>query len=241
MSGGRRGLLAAVGTLFALSGTTVIVVAMASQTRPQQPPAPAVASLPSPPALGSIGPPRSGSDGTPTSPVAERVLPRSKPVAIDIPSIGVHSSLLYLGVNSDSSIQVPWGDSYDEAGWYKYSPTPGSIGPAVIVGHVSGAGGASVFFRLGDLRPGDRVMVTRRDGSEAVFEITRVRHYPKDRFPTELVYGNTDKAALRLITCGGSFNFSTGHYVDNVIAFALLVSPTQNHELLDTPQTRPAR
>jgi sortase family protein len=241
MRGGRRGLLAAVGTLFALSGATLIVVAMASQTRPQQPPASAVASLPSASALGSIEPPRSGNDRTPTPPVAEQVLPPSQPVAIDIPSIGVHSSLLYLGVNSDSSIQVPSGDSYDEAGWYKYSPTPGSIGPAVILGHVSGAGGASVFYRLGDLRPGNRVTVTRRDGSVAVFEITGVRHYPKDRFPTELVYGNTDKAALRLITCGGSFNFSTGHYVDNVIAFALLARPAQNHEHLDTPRTRPAK
>jgi hypothetical protein len=80
-----------------------------------------------------------------------------------------------------------------------------------------------VFFRLGNLRPGDRVTVSRRDGSVAVFEISRVRHYPKNRFPTELVYGNTDDAALRLITCGGSFNFSTGHFVDNVIAFGTLV------------------
>jgi len=152
------------------------------------------------------------------------VLPRSKPVAIDIPAIGVHSSLLYLGVNPDGTIQVASGTSYNEAGWYKYSPTPGSVGPAVILGHVdSGAWGASVFFKLGDLRPGNTVMVTRRDGLVGVFRITGVRHYPKDHFPTQLVYGNTDNAALRLITCGGSFNYSTGHYVDNIIVFASLV------------------
>ncbi len=80
-----------------------------------------------------------------------------------------------------------------------------------------------MFFKLGDLRTGDRVRVTRRDGSVAVFEVTGVRRYPKDHFPTKLVYGNTNNAALRLITCGGSFNFSTGHYVDNIIAFASLV------------------
>ena len=162
-----------------------------------------------------------------TSRTVEQVLPRSKPVAIDIPSIRVHSSLLSLGLNTDGTIEVPSGTSYDEAGWYRFSPTPGSLGPAIILGHVSsGARGASVFFELGHLRPGDRVRVTRRDRSIAVFEITGVRRYPKDRFPTQLVYGNTDHAALRLITCGGSFDSSTGHYRDNVVVFASLVDRT---------------
>ncbi len=223
MCGSHRRLLATIATVFALSGTTLIVVAMASQERAPQPPASAMGSFPPASAVGSIGPPRSGHDRRPTSPVAEQVLPRSKPVALDIPVIGVHSSLLSLGLNADGTVQVPSGTTYDEAGWYRYSPTPGSAGPAVILGHVSGAGSASVFFKLGDLRPGNRVMVTRRDGSVAVFEIKGIRHFPKDRFPTQLVYGNTNHAALRLITCGGSFNFSTGHFVDNIIAFASLV------------------
>jgi len=162
-----------------------------------------------------------------TSRTVEWVLPRSKPVALDIPSIGVHSSLLSLGLNADGTIEVPSGTSYDEAGWYRFSPTPGSLGPAVILGHVSsGARGASVFFELGHLRPGDTVRVTRRDGSIAAFVITGVRRYPKDRFPTQLVYGNTDHAALRLITCGGSFDSSTGHYRDNVVVFATLIDRT---------------
>ena len=221
MSGGRRGLLAAIGTVFALSGTTLIVVAMASPKPAPQPPAAAGSLLPTS-ARWSFGPLPSGDRRSPTS-VAEPVLPPSKPVTLDIPAIGVHSSLLSLGLKTDGTVQVPSGASYDRAGWYKYSPTPGSVGPAVILGHVSGGGNASVFFRLGDLRRGNRVMVSRKDGSVAVFEISRVRHYPKNRFPTELVYGNTDDAALRLITCGGSFNFSTGHFVDNVIAFGTLV------------------
>jgi hypothetical protein len=83
-------------------------------------------------------------------------------------------------------------------------------------GHVdSAAQGPSVFFRLGALRPGDHVNVTRADGSVAGFTINAVRRYAKAVFPTSLVYGNTNHAALRLITCGGSFDGSTGHYVDN--------------------------
>ena len=207
-----------VGSLLALSGVIVIAVATASPPHPPQPPLAAAGSVAQP----HLVPPVSM-----TSRTVEWVLPRSKPVALDIPSIGVHSSLLSLGLNADGTIEVPSGTSYDEAGWYRFSPTPGSLGPAVILGHVSsGARGASVFFELGHLRPGDTVRVTRRDGSIAAFVITGVRRYPKDRFPTQLVYGNTDHAALRLITCGGSFDSSTGHYRDNVVVFATLIDRT---------------
>jgi hypothetical protein len=216
MSGGHKGRLLAtiVGAFLALIGSALIVVAMASQEHAPQPPAAAA---------GVLAPP-SAVSARPTSTVVGPVLPRSKPVAIDIPAIGVHSSLLDLGLNPDGTIQVPSGTSYNEAGWYENSLPPGSVGPAVILGHVdSGASGPSVFFKLGDLRPGNRVMVTRLDGRVAVFRVTGVRRFPKDHFPTQLVYGNTNFAALRLITCGGSFNWSTGHYVDNIIAFASLI------------------
>ncbi len=84
--------------------------------------------------------------------------------------------------------------------------------------------GPSVFFRLGDLEPGDLVDVTLADQQVAVFKITGVRLYPKDQFPTSAVYGNTDYAALRLITCGGSFDEQSHHYRSNIVAFAALVS-----------------
>jgi hypothetical protein len=76
------------------------------------------------------------------------------------------------------------------------------------------------------------VIITRLDRSIAVFQITGVRRYAKVRFPTQLVYGNTDHAALRLITCGGSFDFSTGHYADNVVVFASLVDQVPGQHLL---------
>lgn len=116
------------------------------------------------------------------------------------------------------------GPRYDEAAWYDGSATPGSVGPAVIVGHVdSVSGGPSVFFDLGGLQPGDRVEVTRADGLVAVFRVHAVRSFPKDDFPSLLVHGDTRGAALRLITCGGTFEPTTGHYRDNIVVFASLV------------------
>jgi hypothetical protein len=156
------------------------------------------------------------------------VLERSVPVGIAIPSIHVQSKVFDVGLNPDGSIQVPPLDGSpqtNEAAWYKYSPTPGQVGPSIIEGHIdSAAGGPSVFFELGALRPGDQVDVTRADGTVAVFTISGVRKYPKDHFPSATVYGNTDFAALRLITCGGSFDRATGHYLDNTVVFASLTS-----------------
>ena len=64
--------------------------------------------------------------------------------------------------------------------------------------------------------------MTRADRSQVVFVVDRVEQYPKNAFPTEAVYGPTFDATLRLVTCGGSFDRTSRHYRDNVIAFARL-------------------
>jgi sortase (surface protein transpeptidase) len=148
---------------------------------------------------------------------------RSRPIALDIPSIGVHTrTVVRLGRLADGGLEVP--ADFDTPGWYEPGPAPGQFGPAVIAGHVDSKRGPAVFYRLGALRPGASVRVTRQDGAVATFRVDRVARYPKNRFPTMQVYGNvTRRAELRLITCGGRFNSATGHYVDNTVAFAHLV------------------
>jgi sortase (surface protein transpeptidase) len=144
---------------------------------------------------------------------------------VEVPAIGVSSDLLDLGQQSDGTVEVPPLAADSQAGWYRYSPTPGEQGPSVLLGHVDSAEyGPGIFYDLGALRPGDEVTVTREDGTAAVFAVDRVVSYPKDEFPTLEVYGNTDNAALRLITCGGAFDASTRNYVDNIVVFASLVS-----------------
>jgi Sortase domain len=147
---------------------------------------------------------------------------RSKPVRLRIATIGVDSSLMALGLRSDRTMQVPPGAF--PAGWYTGGPTPGELGPAVIAGHVDSRG-PGVFYRLHQMRAGDLITVTRADGRKPVFRVQRVRQFPKHQFPTRLVYGNVAHPALRLITCGGSFNSQSGHYDDNIVVFADLVEP----------------
>jgi hypothetical protein len=155
----------------------------------------------------------------------EPSLRRSLPVSVAIPAIGVQSALLHLGLNPDGTIAVPdISTSADEAAWYKNSVTPGQIGTAIIEGHVDSDQGPAVFFRLGGLRPGDRIDVTLADGMRADFRVTGVREYVKSNFPTKIIYDSTKYASLRLVTCGGGFDFATGHYLSSVVVFASLVS-----------------
>ncbi|MGI5492033.1 class F sortase [Microtetraspora malaysiensis] len=175
-------------------------------------------------------PPRSAAttEAAPTAAESARpttkAMPASPPVRLEIPQIGVRTSLMTLGKNPDGTLEVPPLSRVDEAGWYRLGPTPGATGPAVIVGHVDSKEGPGVFFHLGDLRPGDTVKVSRHDGTRATFSVDSLEKVRKDRFPTTKVYGMTDFPGLRLITCGGTFDRGSGHYLDNVIVYAHLVS-----------------
>jgi sortase (surface protein transpeptidase) len=144
---------------------------------------------------------------------------------LTIPAIHVQSSLMVLGKASDGTVQVPPLSDVAQAGWYKYSPTPGATGPAVILGHIDSAeAGKGVFFNLGALRQGDVVTVLRTDHQLATFTVTRVLESPKTAFPASEVYGNTVDPELRLITCGGQFDASARSYEDNILVFASLTS-----------------
>lgn len=147
-----------------------------------------------------------------------RVLPRSEPVRLQIPSIGVDTALVKLGIDTAGALETP--ADFAMAGWFVHAPTPGELGPAIIAGHVDSERGPAVFFRLNRLMVGDEIRVERADSRTAIFRVVRVERHPKKVFPSTAVYGDTDHAALRLITCGGMFDRASGHYRDNVIVFA---------------------
>lgn len=150
------------------------------------------------------------------------VLQESNPTKLRIPSLSIETEFEEpLGLNQDQTIQVP--KSYDEVGWYQYGPTPGELGPAVILGHVDSYEGPAVFFSIGQLEPGDTIEIERTDGTTATFEVTALERYEQSGFPTELVYGDLNFAGLRLITCSGTYNHGTLRYSHNLVVFAKLV------------------
>ena len=142
------------------------------------------------------------------------------PVRVEIPGIGVASSLDRLGRAPDGTVEVP--REWEVAGWYAPGPRPGDPGSAVILGHVDSKGGPAVFYRLRQLRRGDQIKIGRADGSAVRFVVQRTEQYPKDRFPTDEVYYPTLTPALRLVTCGGEFDATIGRYRSNLIVFATM-------------------
>jgi sortase (surface protein transpeptidase) len=152
-----------------------------------------------------------------------RPLARSAPVKISIPGIGVNAPVMKVGRDADGTVQVPPLAEHNLTGWYRYGPSPGQRGPAVILGHVDSATGVSVFYYLKNMHAGDKVLVTLADGKVATFAVDGLQRVAKDAFPTASVYGRAGYPSLRLITCGGPFDQATGHYVDNIIVYAHLV------------------
>jgi LPXTG-site transpeptidase (sortase) family protein len=150
--------------------------------------------------------------------------PVAAPVSLTIPLIGVKTSLMTLGLGSDGDLQVPPLSMASVAGWYTGSPRPGSIGSAIIVGHIDTTKGPAVFYRLDTLTRGDKIYVKRADGTLVEFRVTSVQSYLKDDFPTQEVYGPVPDAELRLITCGGAWDAALHHYVRNTVVYATEVS-----------------
>ncbi len=145
-------------------------------------------------------------------------------MTLSIPDIGVTTTLLTLARDDKGEAEVPPGEAGSPAGWYKFSPTPGELGPSVILGHVNTTTIAEgVFYRLHELKEGEQFSVTRADGTVAVFAVDRTEVFKKAEFPTLAVYGNTDRAEIRLITCGG-YEPSTGDFVENTVVYGHLLS-----------------
>ncbi|KFF97589.1 class F sortase [Streptomyces europaeiscabiei] len=198
---------------FATAATASLLVSCDGRRTDSASTAPAAGDASRPPSA-----PPSSSD---TDTGAARALGRSVPVRLLIPAIEVDTPVIRLGLAPDGTVEVPPITAHDRAGWYEHSPTPGQTGPSVILGHVTvGRYGDGVFRRLARLRRGERIRARLENGTTPEFTVDSVRTVAKADFPADEVYGNVDRPALRLVTCGGP---RTGdEYRDNVIVFATL-------------------
>lgn len=148
-----------------------------------------------------------------------RALP---PLRVEVPAIGVDADVIKLGKNADGTLDTP--DDFSKTGWWSGGYAPGGTGPAVIVGHVDNKSGPAVFYDLSEVVAGDHITVEAADGARRDFVVNEVKEYKKVAFPTDEVYGRTDHPTLRLVTCGGEFDSSTGHYLNNVVVYADLAA-----------------
>ena len=145
-----------------------------------------------------------------------------RPVRLLVGSIGVSAEVIPIGLDVNRALAVP--RDAQVTGWWSGGSVPGESGPTVIVGHFDSKVASGVFAKLQTLRKGARISIEDSEGSKYVYEVVLLEYLHKTAFPTKKVYGATDGSTLRLVTCGGKFNRATGHYVDNTIAYAVLIS-----------------
>lgn len=213
--GGQAGLWVGLPLLAGLVTLSACTVDNASSTEPAPTPSSSAVVAP-PPASASPG---ASPSAVPQFRSVRRYDAVALPVRLRIPEAGVDTGLTRLGLTPEGWIEAP--TEWQVAGWYEGGPRPGQDGPAVIVGHIDSRSGPAVFHDLPQLRPGAAVHVDRADGSTVTFRVTGRRQVPKDRFPAAEVYAPTLQPSLVLITCGGVFDRTSGHYRDNVLVTAV--------------------
>lgn len=221
--GRRNGLLLASAAVAA--GLVLVVIVIKAQV-----------SAPTPHDAGSVRPPATQSSstghhhgGSSSAPLPAGKGPTplgpSKPLSLRIPAIGVNTPVLPIGLDPDGTLAVPQpGPNLNKAAWFENSPTPGQPGASIIEGHVDSTSGPSVFLKLGDIKPGDKIYVHRQDGKNLTFQVYAVRDFLKTKFPTTLVYGSQEayQPTLRLITCS-QFDPSIEHHIGNEVVFAKML------------------
>lgn len=198
----------------ALAGALIPLAALAGcapadpAAAPAEPPATAAASAPAA-ATPSAAP-------TTSPQVVEGI--GVTPTRVAIPAIDLDQPLIDLGIAPDGRMEVPV--DFDDVGWFTGGGRPGGRGPTVIAAHVDSRVGPAAFGRLAELNVGDEVSVQDVDGGSTRYAVTEVADFAKADFPTARVFGAQPTDQLRLITCGGIFDRSVGHYEDNRVVFA---------------------
>nr|WP_314219649.1 class F sortase [Streptomyces sp. DSM 40713] len=182
-----------------------------------------------PPAAGSVPAARAPQAPTPAAgeaPIGDPVgkhLPRSRPVRLFIPKIGVDAPFVDLAIGPTGQLEPPPANDVNLVGWHAKGASPGEAGTAIIAGHVDTKTSPAVFVGLSALAKGDGFQVLRADGSKPSFRVDSVETFDKADFPDERVYGDTSAAQVRLITCAGAYDRRVKDYTDNLVVFAHLV------------------
>ncbi|MEU0158042.1 class F sortase [Streptomyces sp. NPDC006261] len=161
--------------------------------------------------------------GAPLPPAHEPV-EGAAPRSVEVPSVGIDAPVVRRGLDEDGAIDPPPYDLPQTAGWYGKGTQPGAEGAALLVGHVDTETKPAVFYGLSAVRPGEKVRVTRDDGSVAEFTVDDVQVVTRERFDAEKAYGPRvdGRAELRLITCGGTYDQKSRSYTANVVVSAYL-------------------
>ncbi|MFW3169752.1 class F sortase [Geodermatophilus sp. CPCC 206100] len=141
------------------------------------------------------------------------------PARLAVPALGIDAPVDPVGVADDGRMALP--ADVHRVGWYRFGPTPGAAGSAVLAGHVDDrAQGLGVLAALRTADAGVEVVVTDGAGTATRWRVVSREVVQKRELPLDRVFGRTGPPRLVLVTCGGPFLPETGSYRDNVVVVA---------------------
>lgn len=146
------------------------------------------------------------------------------PMRIDIPALHASAPVTAVGTTPDNELDVPLNPRV--VGWWSPGAKPGAKrGTAVFAGHINYAGVTGTFSDIGKLDPGDKIVVHGKFDStkeeNETFVVAAVRTYHKTSLPYREIFDQKVAGRIALVTCGGSFDASTGNYLDNIVVYAV--------------------
>ncbi|GCE10802.1 class F sortase [Tengunoibacter tsumagoiensis] len=141
-----------------------------------------------------------------------------------IPSIQLDAPVEQVGLTATGAMDVPTKDQWGGVGWYNKGSLPGTVGSAVIDGHLDKPGGLpAVFWNLRNLHLGDLVTVQDKEGHTKRFRVTKMANYAPDQAPLDEIFSNKDGSFLNLITCAGRWVPSQHQTTLRLVVYTTLV------------------
>lgn len=143
----------------------------------------------------------------------------TRPERIRIPRLEVDAPVVPVATSSSGSLNVP--SDPQVLGWWADGAQPGAQrGTSILAGHVNtAASGPGALSNLIALRPGDEIIV-EGSGRTLRLRVVDLVQYPKSELPASAAFSQEVEGRLAIVSCGGPFNPSSGHYRDNIIAYA---------------------
>lgn len=157
------------------------------------------------------------SENATTSPQTPEVAANGLPVRLIIPGLEVDTNILYMGLTPDGHMAVA-DDNFKDVGWYQYGARPGSVGTAVLAGHVNGKNERGVFIDLHKMKKGDIVKIVDDKNQTISFAVRDIRTYDQDERPQE-VFHSEEGVHLNLVTCAGEWNDSEQQFPVRLVVF----------------------
>ena len=143
------------------------------------------------------------------------------PARLRIPKIELDANVVEVGLGKTGNMAVPL--TYTDAGWYRFGTKPGSLGSAVIDGHVdNGLGSGAVFARLGELSVGDDIYIDTAEGNTLHFKVEDAQTYAVADVPRQTLFNRSDAAWLNLVTCDGAWIADQKMYDERRIVYTVL-------------------